>query len=665
MPQAALSPLPRGLLAAGLLFWGWQTGNHLAGVALAVLVEVPRWTALRFELRDTDLARIADLCTIVFIGLTVVFAATRGAATAVLDVIEWLPAVLAPILLAQLMSTSGRIPLSALVRYVRKQKARDPSTEDPLVDVSGVYLVFCVVAAGAGNARGPAYYAGLVGLAAWALAAVRPRHASLAAWGAALAVAASLGYVGQAGLAQLQALLETWAVDFQLRGMDADPYRSTTDIGSIGRLKLHDTIVLRVYADPRAGAQRLHRASYTTYAGNTWRVRKTPMTPLAAEIDGATWTLAPGAVSSSVAIATRLEQGRAMLTLPAGAVRISAMPATGVKRNALGAVQAELGGEWGRYVAQSGEGIAAYAPPDEDDLDLPAAERAEIRLLALELGLHGASPAEAVRRVEAHFAGFAYSTWREQAPPAGTTAIADFLHTTKRGHCEYFAAATALLLRAAGIPARYATGFAMVEYSDLERAYVVRARHAHAWTRAWVDGRWVDVDTTPPAWLAEEERGAPAWQGLADFARWALYAWSQREDIGVNPAAYALLAGLVVILVWQIVRRTRTARAAQGAAGEAARSRAGVDSEFYAVERALAARGMARGAAEALGVWAARVAAWMDGDTRARFERALALHVRYRFDPVGLDAAERELLRGASLGVARTVGAAHLTPLRS
>jgi hypothetical protein len=42
--------LPRGLLAAGALFWGWQTGALAAGAALAVLVEAPRWTARRFEL---------------------------------------------------------------------------------------------------------------------------------------------------------------------------------------------------------------------------------------------------------------------------------------------------------------------------------------------------------------------------------------------------------------------------------------------------------------------------------------------------------------------------------------------------------------------------------------------------------------------------------------
>jgi hypothetical protein len=637
--------LPRGLLAAGVLFWGWQTGDLVVGGVLAVLAEAPRWTGRRFELDHRDLARIADLCTLVFVGLTAVLAATRGVSPAVLVAIEWLPAVLAPVLLSQLLSSGGRIPLSALFRYVRKRKQRDPSTDDPLVDVSGVYLVLCAVAGGIGNTRDLGYYAGVVALAAWALHAVRPRHASLAAWGAALAIAGGAGYAAQAGLAQLQSFLEAWAVDLQLRGMDADPYRSTTDIGSIGRLKQYDAIVLRVYADPRTGAQRLHRASFTTYAGTTWHARKARMAPLEPEADGATWTLVPGAAASRMLMVTRLEEGKALLALPAGAVRISSLPAAGVKRNALGAVQADVGGDWARYVAESAAGMAAYAPPDADDLEVPAVERGEFERLAVELGLSGVGAAEAVGRVERHFAAFSYSTFRESAPPAGTTVLADFLRTTQRGHCEYFAAATTLALRAAGIPARYATGFAMVEYSDLERAYVVRARHAHAWTRAWVDGRWGDVDTTPPSWFAEEEGLAPAWQGLSDLLRWATYRWSQREELGIGVAGYAALALLIAVLAWGIVRRVRAASAGEGAAGQGVRSWPGEDSEFYAVERVLAESGAARAPGEALTAWASGVAAGLDEAARARFERVVDLHLRYRFDPVGLDAAERETLR--------------------
>src|SRR5512134_3059633 len=138
--------LPRGLLGAGLVFWGWQTGHLPVGIAFAVVVEAPRWTAVRFELRPVDLARISDLCTVLFVGVLVVVAASRGFREGVLAALKWLPAVLAAIVVAQRVSSAGRIPLSALFQYVRRRKRRDPSTEDPLIDPGGAYLAVCVVA---------------------------------------------------------------------------------------------------------------------------------------------------------------------------------------------------------------------------------------------------------------------------------------------------------------------------------------------------------------------------------------------------------------------------------------------------------------------------------------------------------------------------------------
>lgn len=635
--------LPRGLLGAGLLFWGSQTDYLLVGAVLAALVEAPRWSTVRFELRPADLARIADLCTLIFVGVVAVVAASRGFRDGLLGALQWLPAVLAPIVLAQLASSAGRIPLSALFQVVRRRKRRDPSAVDPLVDLSGVYLAVCAIAAGVANLREPSYYAGTVLLASWALLAARPAHARLGAWLGALALAAAAGYAGQAGLGQLQASLEDWAAEWNLRGMNADPYRSSTDIGSIGRLKTLDTIVLRVYADPRAAAKLklLHRASFTTYTGTTWHARKAPMTRVAAQPDGATWVLADGTPDSSVRMATRLENGKALLALPGDTVRIAEMHATEVKRNALGAVQADVGGDWARYVAVRSDGFVGGAPPGEEDVTLPATERAAIEVLAAELELRSVPADEAVRRVARHFGAFSYSTYREAATPRGTTALADFLQRSKSGHCEYFAAATTLLLRAAGIPARYATGFAMLEYSDLEGAYVVRARHAHAWTRAWVGDRWVDVDTTPPIWLAEEARLAPAWQKLADFFRWASYRWAQRTGFEANEAWLGLLGVLVAVLGWRVARGKRARRARLVPCAFAARAYPGLDSEFYSVERAVARRGIPRAESETLTAWASRSPALLDDTSRACFNRALQLHLRHRFDPNGLNSRDR------------------------
>jgi hypothetical protein len=647
--------IPPFLVGAALVFWGWQTDNLVAGAVLAIALEAPRRMTLRFDLGAPEHSRIADLGTIGFVGIAVLLAFDRGVARGVLAAFAWLPLALAPVLAAQMLSASGRIPLSALFRYLRKLKQRDPAVNDPLVDVSAVYLAATLLAAGISGGTGPAYYAGVVLAAAWELFAARPRHSSALAFAALLGAAAALGHVVHQAQAHVQLLVGNWITDWHLRGLDADPYRSATDIGALGRQKQIDTIVMRVHA-PRDGAARLrllHRASYNAYFGTSWHARGAPMQALQSGEGGATWTLAPQEPQWRARIVTRLERGRILLPLPAGATRIEGFPASVVRHNALGSVHAELGGDWIEYQAGAVEGIAAgYSAPGGGDLVIPPSERATFEWAADKLGLRGLAAEEAARRVIAHFAGFSYSIFRDRPPPRGETPLGDFMLRTRAGHCEYFAAATTLLLRAAGVPARYATGFAVMEYSALEGAFVVRARHAHAWTRAWLDGRWVEIDTTPPSWFDEEEKLAPAWQGLADLLRWGAYRWSQREEFKPGDAWYFVLAALGAVLAWRLLRGRRVMP--KGAASQAgATRRQGEDSEFYVVERTLAPREPG----ESQVAWLARIAPGLEPARAARLRDALELHLRYRFDPAGLPPPERERLAGLCRALVAGAGA--------
>jgi hypothetical protein len=75
-------------------------------------------------------------------------------------------------------------------------------------------------------------------------------------------------------------------------------------------------------------------------------------------------------------------------------------------------------------------------------------------------------------------------------------------------------------------------------------------------------------------------------------------------------------------------------------------ARAGDDSEFYRVERRLSELGFARAPGEPLARWLEAVAATAPPVVATGPLRALlALHYRYRFDPVGLAGAERQRLR--------------------
>ncbi|GEM_PF-2403287 len=89
-------------------------------------------------------------------------------------------------------------------------------------------------------------------------------------------------------------------------------------------------------------------------------------------------------------------------------------------------------------------------------------------------------------------------TYRLGAPDLNRGApVDDLILNAKEGHCERFASAMAVLLRMRGIPARVAIGYVAKEKNQFGDFYNVRAKHAHAWTEAWYDGRWYIVDGTP------------------------------------------------------------------------------------------------------------------------------------------------------------------------
>ncbi len=71
-----------------------------------------------------------------------------------------------------------------------------------------------------------------------------------------------------------------------------------------------------------------------------------------------------------------------------------------------------------------------------------------------------------------------------------------FLNESDTGYCVHYASAAAVLLRAAGIPARYVTGYAVRARAD--RWVSVTDAQAHAWVEAYIpEVGWVALDPTP------------------------------------------------------------------------------------------------------------------------------------------------------------------------
>jgi hypothetical protein len=319
-------------------------------------------------------------------------------------------------------------------------------------------------------------------------------------------------------------------------------------------------------------------------------------------------------------------------------------------RNALGAVQIERGAGFFSYAAAFVPNRVLEGPPAAADLRVSRAEHETFAQLSVELGLAGRPAAEVIERARRHFReNFRYATF-QAGPPGEPSPIVDFMRRTRAGHCEYFATASVLLLRAAGVPARYATGFAVQEHSRLEGAWLVRQRHAHAWALAHVDGAWVEVDTTPPEWFAVEAQAAPAWSGVGDLWYWfrfrAARAWARGEHYLV-PAAAVIVSPFILWLAWRLYRSRRVARRPPAQAVAQPINWQGTDSELYLVERGLAASGWGRRPRETVTDWVRRLQAEAPFDARALAELA-ELHCRYRFDPAGITEPERAHLKATA-----------------
>lgn len=98
-------------------------------------------------------------------------------------------------------------------------------------------------------------------------------------------------------------------------------------------------------------------------------------------------------------------------------------------------------------------------------------------------------PVKISRAMESHFASsgrYQYTLNLDDPPQVGVDPIEQFLSSSRRGHCQYFASALVLMLRSQKIPARLVVGYHCDEFNDLGQSYIVRQRHAHAWAEALI-----------------------------------------------------------------------------------------------------------------------------------------------------------------------------------
>ena len=115
------------------------------------------------------------------------------------------------------------------------------------------------------------------------------------------------------------------------------------------------------------------------------------------------------------------------------------------------------------------------------------------------------------------------------ADPGAREPVDFFLFERKKGHCEYFASAFAVLARAVAIPTRQVNGFLGGEWNEYQGYVAVRAGDAHSWDEVYYPGAgWVAVDPTPPANVDALGRGGSGWAArLGRFVDTLRFQWNK------------------------------------------------------------------------------------------------------------------------------------------
>lgn len=657
-------PPPRLLLGCTLLFWGAMTGRPMLALLMALVIEGSHWTRVRWDFNDTACGRAWRIAVAAIMVAAVLIWLDGNRYNAMPVLLSWMPLLLMPMQFVQSYGMRAGVPVSELSFLAKRRRERNQrlslELESGEFNFGNVLFATSLVAASVGSqAYSWLFLPGIVILSGWMLmSAGRARPWLLVP---VLAVAGLLAFGGRIALERAEEWLGRATGERGTRGFD--PNFASTLIGRSGAVRQSPEIIWRLWPEqPGVHPPRLLRtASFNTFLGTNWqnqRVSAVDFSSLDSRLidEVAYYTLGENAYDGSgPPLPSYRLRGSAdaetPMPLPGDAAALRDFALDDVECNTFGTVrvyptQPVIEGT----VLWRGPGNPESPPIPEEDLRIPLAERETIHAIREKLGISPDTPlAVALDRLRAFFRkDFRYtrnlninhSPYRV----AGPTAIAKFLESERAGHCEYFATSAALILRDAGVPARYATGYAVIERDSKRGSHIIRGIHGHAWCRVWDQPaqRWIDFDPTPPDWfgplssqITRSQRIQDALQRLQeDF-----FLWRTRPEnrLAVSMAMTALGLAFAAFLASRLWKSRRQLEHRSKDTGQRA-----IRTPLHELEKPASRHLGTRPPGLPYAVWLAGLRPALPD--AAILDRAITLHQRLRFDPAPGDSdAENQL----------------------
>ncbi len=614
---------PLFFIIFSLLSWAWLSNTWLISFTLLTLILFSKISPWRWKITQNQFHRWGDLSSALIILMVVyIYLVESIANQPIFIVLKWLPLLFIPVLLAQLFSQQQQLPLGTLFHSMRNR-------HNKMIDFQTPYATLTILSTGAANHQGNLYYLLVIIFFIGVLSVIRPLKNSKISWLVLVSIAIVSGFFGQKNLKQLHYWIEGKTVEW-FQSWNSDPFKGQTSIGDLGSLKLSNKIEFRVKSDKPL---LLQQASYDVYLGQKWVTSKRTFNSINPIKNTDNLPL------KSIEI-TEEFKGKKILALPDGTVNIKGLEGASLKYTDLGAVKISDAPSLANYKVFY-TGLRQDSTSDYD-LKIPKQHQDWLLTFSKQLHLKGLNPLAIADKIKQHFHNnFYYSLYLGNESDSNL-ALKDFILKRKAGHCEYFAVASVLLLRQAGIPARLANGYVVSEYDSNQNLYIVRSRHAHAWAIAYINDVWQVVDSTPPRWLTIEANNASWLQPLNDWFSNALLAFKQwrvqRIENETTPLWWSAIALLLLYLILRIyTARRQLSRKKLTLKNNQAMIYQGMDSEFYLIEGFFKDTDDIRYENESIQQWIKRL-------KLNDLKELQQLHYQLRFDPLGLSLIERQRL---------------------
>ncbi len=442
------------------------------------------------------------------------------------------------------------------------------------------FLAFFMLVASSGSAFGVGFlfaFVGFVALLSWIALLQHVASEAAAGPGAGGEAVPTRSLVGLAGVAAVAVFLVASGLFFLLPrvGLATLPLRARlgqmitgfserVELGAYGSILTDSSVVMRVHLPDEVQPDRLPNLRWRgvvldTFDGKAWSVRHPRQTRLVRPSGGG---FDVGLLQGSGRFLRQevfLEPISSEVVFAAPHVLRLTMTASVLALDDMGTVSVSSLGARLRYTVESelegpmvvGAGPVRPAPPLnvlqlERYLQLPALPPA-IPALARQVAGGSVAPAEIAVRVETFLKQqFRYTLDLERVSQLDP--LQEFLFVRRAGHCEYFAASMAVMLRSLGVPARVVNGFQRGEWNPYGQYYIVRYYDAHSWVEAYLPGAgWVSFDPTPRATVDIHAGRTPTLLYLDSLRlQWHRYVvnWSLRDQIRAVQSVQLRLASL-------------------------------------------------------------------------------------------------------------------------